>query len=75
MDKSTIMTLIAFSLFFICGFGWGQWFAERTIRKDRATSEHERMVVSIPMSREDASAILELLSAIVKKVKSERGND
>lgn len=75
MDKSTISALIGLSFVFVCGFGWGQWFAERSIRKDRSRLDHERMIISVPMNKDDAQATFELLSEIIKKVKSERGND
>lgn len=75
MDKSTIVALVGLSFVFICGFGWGQWFAERSIRKDRSKLEQERMLVSVPMNKDDAQATLELISLIIKKVKSERGNE
>ncbi len=36
-------------IFFVGGFGWGQWFSERSTRKERIGLEQGRLLVSVPI--------------------------
>lgn len=74
MDLSvgTTMALYA-ALFFGAGWGWGQWWAERTARHERRALEAGRIAVSMPADPQDAALTLQLLSALVRKAEAERG--
>lgn len=72
MDKSTIIVLVSICLVFLLGFGWGQWFAERSIRKEKTDSEQGRLVVSVPMHGDDASQVFEAISIMAKKAREDR---
>lgn len=74
MSESQIIVMISIWIIFLLGFCCGQWLAEKEIRKDREKLGQERMIVSMPMNKDDAQAALELLSEIVKKIESERNN-
>lgn len=51
-------------IFFVCGFGWGQWFAERSIRKEKSKLEQGRLFVSVPMHKDHASKIFESIKIL-----------
>lgn len=53
--------LIIIFIIFMCGFGWGRWFAEKSIRKERIELERARLLVSVPMLPEQASKVFESL--------------
>ena len=67
-----VTTIVYSALLLVCGFGWGQWWAERTVREERRELESGRIVVSAPARAEDAAASLELLAEIVRKVERDR---
>ena len=57
-------------IFFVSGFGWGQWFAERAIRKERIELESGRLLVSVPMHKDYATKVFEsikILSELVEE--------
>lgn len=58
---------------FVSGFGWGQWVSERAIRKERMELDSGRLVVSMPMDREEASMVFETLKILRKKAEVLRG--
>ena len=51
-------------IFFVSGFGWGQWFAERSIRKERSELEQGKLVVSVPMHKNHATKIFESIKIL-----------
>ena len=51
-------------IFFVSGFGWGQWFAERSIRKERSELEQGKLVVSDPMHKNHATKIFESIKIL-----------
>ncbi|MGK0657626.1 MULTISPECIES: hypothetical protein [unclassified Methylococcus] len=57
---------------FVAGFGWGQWWAERQIRIERASLEIGRLSVSMPMNPDDAAATFGLLKTLMEQVERER---
>jgi hypothetical protein len=54
-------------IFFVGGFGWGQWFAERLIRRERSELEQGRLLVSVPMHKDEARFIFETLKNLAKR--------
>ena len=69
---ATSMVIYA-ALFFVAGWGWGQWWAERNMRKERTALEAGRILVSMPANAEDAANSLEMLRDIVRRAEFERG--
>jgi len=53
-------------IFFVSGFGWGQLFAERAIRKQRSRLEQGRLLVSVPMHKDEASRVFEAIQTLVE---------
>lgn len=70
-DYTEVVVLLAFV--FVAGWGWGQWWAERTIRAERATQEKGRISISMPMKPDDAAATMGLLKSLIEQV--EQGKD
>ena len=69
MDMSIGTTMVLYAaVFFACGWGWGQWWAERTSREARAELERGRVTVSMPIEPGRAAGMLELLSKLLKQV-------
>lgn len=69
-------TMIAYAaIFFAAGCGWGQWWAERVVRKERRDLEAGRIVISMPANPKDAAATLELLSSLVRDVERRKGQE
>jgi hypothetical protein len=69
MTKEIVMSLVIYAaLFFVAGWGWGQWWAERCARRDKAAMERGRMSVSMPVHPDQAAETLRLLSALMKQV-------
>ncbi|MDC8446070.1 MAG: hypothetical protein LV471_09130 [Nitrosomonas sp.] len=60
------MVIVIACIFFVCGFGWGQWFAERAIRKERSNLEQGRLLVSVPMHKDEASRVFEAIQTLVE---------
>ena len=56
------------ALFFVAGWGWGQWWAERCARRERRALEAGRLNVSMPVNPENASETLRVLSVLMKQV-------
>ena len=74
MDLSVGATMVFYTaVFFACGWGWGQWWAERNARHERRALEAGRITVSMPADPQDAALTLQLLSALVRKAEAERG--
>jgi hypothetical protein len=74
MELSVGATMVLFAaVFFACGWGWGQWWAERNARQERRALEVGRIAVSMPADPQDAALTLQLLSALVLKAEAERG--
>ena len=73
MDLSIGATMLLYAaVFFFCGWGWGQWWAERQVRQERRALEAGRLTVSLPADPKDAAVTLELLSELVKKAERQR---
>jgi len=60
------------ALIFIAGFGWGQWWAERSIRAEQADLTRGRVQISMPMREDNASQMLGLLRELSLEVEAER---
>lgn len=67
-DMKIVITYFAVIalIFFVSGFGWGQWFAERAIRKERSKLEQGRLFVSVPMHKDEAHLVFETLKNLAK---------
>lgn len=73
MELSVGATMVFYAaVFFACGWGWGQWWAERNARHERRALEAGRITVSMPANAEDAATTLELLSVLVKEAEIKR---
>lgn len=72
MTTGTNSLLIVIAITFLCGFGWGQWFSERQIRKDRHLLEANKLFISVPAKAEDAKDVLGLLRDLMDKVEADR---
>ena len=66
-DIATSMVIYA-ALIFVAGWGWGQWWAERCARRDKAAMERGRLNVSMPVDADKASETLRVLSVLMKQV-------
>lgn len=70
-EYTGVVVLLAFV--FVAGFGWGQWWAERTIRAERAAQDNGRISVSMPMKPDDAAATMGLLKSLIEQVEQGKG--
>ena len=65
------MSYIGFGLtvfvFFLAGWGWGQWWCERTMRRERAVLERGRIALSMPMDPKWASDMMVMLKEFYEK--------
>jgi hypothetical protein len=68
MEQMTWGWWLVAALWFSAGWGWGQWWAERCARKDKATMERGRLNVSMPVDADKASVTLRVLSELMKQV-------
>ena len=59
-------------IFFVSGFGWGQWLTERSIRKERFELESGRLFVSVPMHKDHATKIFESIKILLELVEEKR---
>jgi len=71
MNIGATMVIYA-ALFFLAGWGWGQWWAERNVRKERRALEVGRITVSMPARADDAADALSMLSDLVRKAEAAR---
>ena len=71
MNTDPIAIVCAIFIIYVCGFGWGMAFAERSIRKEQADLNKGRVVVSMPMHEDQASDRLGLLSNLMREVEKE----
>lgn len=69
-DYTGVVVLMAF--IFVAGWGWGQWWAERTIRSERATMDKGRMTVAMPMKPDDAAATMRLLADLIEQAEQKK---
>lgn len=65
--------VVLLAIVFVAGWGWGQWWAERTIRAERAAQDNGRISVSMPMKPDDAAATMGLLKNLIDQVEQEKG--
>lgn len=73
MDSGFAATMVLYAaIFFLAGWGWGQWWNERAIRKEQGELVKGRMNVSMPVKPEDAAATMKLLAALVEEAESQR---
>jgi hypothetical protein len=73
MDSGIATTMVLYAaIFFLCGWGWGQWWNERQIRKEQRELVKGRMTVSMPVKPEDAAATMKLLAALVEEAERTR---
>ena len=71
---SAELTALLVAVFvFLAGFGWGQWWSERTIRAEQNANIEGRINVSMPMDKDKAADTLGLLRELVQQVDRERG--
>lgn len=69
MTGSIATSLVIYAtLFFVAGWGWGQWWAERCARRDKSAMEKGRMSVSMPVHPDNAAETLRVLSVLMKQV-------
>ena len=69
MDAGIATSMVIYAaLFFVAGWGWGQWWAERCARRDKASMERGRLNVSMPVNPDNASETLRVLSVLMKQV-------
>jgi hypothetical protein len=69
MNGSILSSLVIYAaLFFVAGWGWGQWWAERCARRDKSAMERGRMTVSMPVDPDKAALTLRALSALMAQV-------
>lgn len=66
MEHFSIWLLIF--IVFSAGFGWGKWYAERSIRIERSAIERGRVSLSMPMDKDNATATMKLLTDFIEKV-------
>lgn len=69
-EHTGIVVLLTFV--FVAGWGWGQWWAERTIRAERASHDKGRISLSMPMKPEDAAATMGLLKSLMEQVEQDK---
>ena len=73
MELSVGATMVLFAaVFFACGWGWGQWWAERTVRQEKTALESGRIAVSMPANLDDASKTLTMLATLLRAAETER---
>ncbi len=72
MDKPEIIAWVVIFIVFASGFGWGQWFAERAIRKERNKLSQGRLLVSVPMHKDHASKLMGNLKIIAELAEEDR---
>jgi len=72
MTNTSIFFLIA--IVFISGFGWGRWYAERSIRREQTALSKNKLLISVPMHEDVASKTLGMLKNIVEQVESENND-
>ena len=72
MTTGTFGLLGLITIAFLCGFGWGQWHAERSIRKEKALMEVNKLFLSMPLNAEDASNALGLLKQLIDQVEADK---
>lgn len=70
-EYAGVVLLLAFV--FVAGWGWGQWWAERTIRAERVAQDRGRISVSMPMKPADAAATMGLLKSLIEQVERDAG--
>lgn len=70
MEQISLGLLIA--VVFMAGWGWGQWYAERAVRAERAALEKGRVSVSMPMNPDDAAATMGLLKELIEQVERDK---
>lgn len=74
MKSDPVAMACAVAVMFAVGFSWGKSFAERSIRKEQSELHRGRVVVSMPMHEDKASAMLGLLSNLLREVEKEEPN-
>lgn len=67
-----LFVIIVLFFTFISGFGWGEMYAERTIRKQNDELNRGRMSVSVPTNPETASKVMLLLGDLIRQVEEEQ---
>ena len=67
MDKPEIIAWVVILIVFVSGFGWGQWFAERAIRKERSKLEQGRHFVSVPMHQDEAHLVFKTIKNLADR--------
>jgi len=69
MTGNILSSLVIYAaLFFLAGWGWGQWWAERCARREKLAGERGRMTVSMPVNPDNAAETLRVLSALMRQV-------
>lgn len=73
MDSGISISLVFYAaVFFMCGWGWGQWWNERAIRKEKRELTRGRMTVNMPVNPDDAAATMLLLASLIEEAERNR---
>jgi hypothetical protein len=70
VEKISLLILIA--VIFTAGFGWGQWYAEKSIRRERLRLTSGRFEISMPMNQDDAHSMITLLKELIEEVERKK---
>jgi hypothetical protein len=68
----TISLWILIAVIFTAGFGWGQWYAEKSIRQERLRLTSGRLEISMPMNQDDAHSMITLLKELLEEVERKK---
>jgi hypothetical protein len=62
---------LAAAVFFGAGWSWGQWWTERSIRREREAAAKGVMTVSLPVHPDRAAKLLRMLSDLMRLAEAE----
>jgi hypothetical protein len=74
MDINSAIWIIGF-VCFICGFGWGAWWAERHVRIQERGLRSAHATITVPTSHAQAADFLELTSEFMRKAQERNAYD
>jgi len=60
---------------FGAGWSWGQWWAERSVRREREAADKGVMTVSLPVHPDRAAKMLRMLSDLMRLAEAEQHQD
>jgi len=70
MTAEIAHSLVSAAIFFGLGWGWGQWWGERSARKQAAKLTHSCITLSIPATRDQAEVAIGILKLMAKEIKT-----